>query len=207
MSAIQNVSVPVVVNDSFNDDYGTDERLRRGSWLKCVDGNWTENGVPFPPHTQLIAWAVTQALQLWKNGLPVETIYKQAGAPLPSVDDLNANIPREEWEEGLNGPRAPWSKQYVVYLINAADGSEYTYANNTAGAAAAYEWLTRRTANIRKIRNDPTILPVVTLGNKIMLTRFGQKLRPEFVVQDWRSFKSPAPPALLTAGNDRATRG
>ena len=52
MSAIQNVTVPVVINDSFNDDYGTDERLRRGSWLKCVDGNWTENGVPFPPHTR-----------------------------------------------------------------------------------------------------------------------------------------------------------
>jgi hypothetical protein len=134
---------------------------------------------------------MTQALQLWRNKLPVETIIKQPGTSLPDIDELNSDIPREQWELGLNGPRPPWVKQRIVYLLNPDDGGELTFISTTTGAAIAFERLRDKVRNMRMLRGGQ-VVPVVELGSKPMQTKYGAKLRPEFVIVEWRNLGGPA---------------
>ncbi len=100
--ATEKQNLPVVIsNDGWGDNYETtaaaDNRTIQGTMLRCVDGRWSDrDGRNFPPDTQLLALATTQILQHWQDETPVETIVKQPGRPLPSVDSLNAGIPQSK---------------------------------------------------------------------------------------------------------------
>jgi hypothetical protein len=192
MSDDTKTKLPATVNDGFDAADPNAERVIRGIILKYVDGNWTDaDGAKVPAGTKLLAWAMTQALQLWRNKLPVETIIKKSGVPLPDVDALNDKIPQAQWEKGLNGLRPPWVKQNIVYLLNAKDGSEFTFISSTTGAAIAVERLRDKVKNMRVLRGEQ-VVPVVELGNKPMTTKFGTKPRPDFPIVEWRNLGPPA---------------
>jgi hypothetical protein len=186
---VKNETLPTVITDGF--DGGGADRLIRGVIVRCVEGVWKDtDGTPIPPDTKLVAWATTECLQRWKDKQPAETILKRPGAPLPDLDELNAGIPQKEWENGIDDkPRPPWVRQQVVYLLDAHDGGEYTFISGTVGAAIAVERLKDKTKNLRMLRGDRCV-PIVTLGNKLMATKFGSKLRPEFVIQEWRTLST-----------------
>jgi hypothetical protein len=180
MNDVTKTSLPTTVHDGFPD--ATDLNaggVIRGVRLKYVEGAWTADGAKVPTGTKLVAWAVGQALQLWRDKLPVETVLKQPGVPLPDVDELNSKIPQAQWEKGLNGPRPPWVKQQIVYLLNPIDGSEFTFVSGTTGAAIAVERLQDKVKNVRMLRGQ-RVVPVVELGSKPMPTKFGIKPRPDF---------------------------
>jgi hypothetical protein len=190
-------NLPMSIDNGFDAVDHNSDRIIRGNIARCVDGKWTDkDGTKIPADTKLLAWATTEALQLWRNKLPVETIIKQPGEPLPDVDELNSDIPQAEWEMGLNGPRPPWVKQHVVYLLNPTDGGELTFISSTTGAAIAVEQLRDKVRNMRMLRGGQ-VVPVVELGSKSMTTRFGTRLRPEFIITQWRNLGGPATaPAL-----------
>jgi len=163
-------------------------RVIQGVILKCVDGRWQDKDGLTPPDT-LLAMGTAR----WQ---PVDTIVETADQPLPDVDDLNAKIPIKEWEKGLDGkPRPPWQVQYVVYLIDPVSGSTWTFINGTVGARIAYERLTDKFRWMRRLRGD-NIAPVVKLDSRPMKTSFGQKMRPEFTVLEWRDLGSGVPSTL-----------
>jgi hypothetical protein len=191
--------VTVIDGDGY-DDSEVDSRLIQGEILRCVDGRWSlKDDTALPPNMRLVAVATAEALQHWQDQKPIETIVKQPGQPLPNVDELNAAIPEKQWEEGLDGsPRPPWVKQQVVYLINPADASIYTYINSTTGAQIAVRHLKDRVRMMRALRGSK-VVPIVELNSKVMKTRFGQKARPEFVVHDWRELSGLQAPSAVPA--------
>ena len=95
-------------------------RIIQGVILRCVDGHWSDRDGLTPP-AELLAMGTTTALQCWQDGTPTDTVVERPGKPLPDVNELNAQIPEAEWEEGIDGkPRPPWVMQFVVYLIDPA---------------------------------------------------------------------------------------
>jgi len=186
-------NVPTIIDDGFNKT-DQEDRLIRGVIVRCVDGLWKDSdGNPIPSESRWVAWAATECLQQWHNKLPVKTITKKPGIPLPDIDELNSEIPQREWETGIDGkPRPPWVRQRVVYLLNAETGAELTFISGTTGAAIAVEGLRNKTGNIRLLRGS-RVVPIVSLGNKLMQTNFGSRLRPEFTVQEWHEFGAPSP--------------
>jgi hypothetical protein len=175
----------VTADDGFNGT-AANERMIQGTIVKCVDGHWTDrDGLPLQPGTQLLVLASTSIVQCWQDQRPIDTIIKQPGQPLPDVDELNAQIPEDEWEDGIDGkPRPPWQHQEVVYLLDQATAEKYTFASGTTGARIAVDNLRDRIKWMRALRGQ-SVVPVVELANKPMKTRFGQKLRPEFKVMSW----------------------
>jgi hypothetical protein len=172
------------IDDGWNDTDPND-RLIQGTLLKCVDGVWTAGGAAAPK--QLLALATVTALQLWKLQKPVNTIVKRPGHPWPHIDDLNAEIPEEDWEVGLDGqPRAPWQKQFVVYLLEPNTAENFTFANGTAGANQAVQNLKNAVKGMRLLRGDH-VVPLVELQSRPMKTKFGTKQRPHFHVIEWRN--------------------
>ena len=113
--------------------------------------------------------------------------------PLPDPDDLNAAIPVGEWEVGLDGQRrAPWAATVVVYFIDPLMGSFYTFVSSTTGGRIAVDHLKESVSGMRMLRGD-RVLPLITLGERPMKTRFGVKSRPHFEIVSW---KEPIGPAL-----------
>jgi hypothetical protein len=161
-------------------------RVLRGEIVKCQDGKWNVNV------GKLLVAGVHDCLQHWQDGEPIETITTQ---PLPDVNDLNAAIPKDEWEEGLNGPRPPWQLSHIVYLIDVADGSTYTFASGTTGARIATDNLADRIQTMCLLRGE-NVLPEVLLSSKPMPTKFGPRTRPDFKIVDWRAVGNGKPKAI-----------
>jgi hypothetical protein len=177
-------NMPVINGDGF-DQTDADDRIIQGTILRCVDGKWSADGGDLPTGTKMLALGTVQCLQRWEDKVPAETIRKKGNEPLPDVDELNAKVPQEEWETGLNGePRPPWQKQYVIYLVSPTDGGTFTYINGTFGARIAFDRLKSKVVLMRQLRGA-NVVPVVVLDAKPMKTKFGQKMRPEFTVVEW----------------------
>jgi hypothetical protein len=191
-------------DDGFGDDSGSD-RLLQGSRVLCVDGDWTfaKDDAAVPGDKRFLVLSTAEAQQHWQDGHLVEERIKKPGMQFAeTVDELNAKIPQEEWEEGLNGPRPPWAHVYAVYLLDPADGAIYTAMNSTTGMAAAVREIKSQVKWMRALRGD-TVNPVVTLGRRLHSKKW-KKLGPSFIVVEWRNFGPepqspalPAPPADL----------
>jgi hypothetical protein len=194
----EDASVPAPITGDGFDEGGRDAgRLIKGTILRCVDGHWADRDGLAPPET-LLALGTALALQRWEDGLPAETIVKEPGKDLPDIDELNGQVPRERWEEGINGPRPPWVLQHVVYLINGADASMFTYINSTIGAAIAVGELKDRVRGMRVLRGAANVCPIVKLDSRPLRTRYGAKMRPHFAIVEWRELgpsfeRRPAP--------------
>jgi hypothetical protein len=179
--------LPVVPDDGFEDDDSyASNRIIQGSLLKCTDGRWINGDGNAPADdARYLVLGVSLALQRWENKRAVDVIIKTANAPLPEAESLNATIPQKEWELDLNGgPKPPWQKTYVVYLVDVNDASVYTYANSTKGAQIAYERLHDRVKWMSRLRGKQ-VRPIVKLANRVVSKKYG-KLGPEFTVMDWR---------------------
>jgi hypothetical protein len=166
-----------------------DDRLIKGQFIKCVDGHWvSRDGIALPLGMRLLALATTRAYQRWENKTPTQTMVQRPNTPLPDLDALNAEIPKAQWETGLDGqPRPPWSRQHVAYFVDVDSASLFTFANSTIGAAIAVRDLEDRLAWMRALRGE-NVLPLVKLDCRPLKTKFGVKQRPEFTVVEWRRF-------------------
>jgi hypothetical protein len=173
---------------------GDEDRIIQGQIIKMIDGRNTVDGEPFPADKKLIALGTKIAAQRWKDQRPAETIVQKPGGPPIDIDELNAGVPKDQWEAGLNNqPCPPWQLNYVLYLLDPDDGSTFTVLNSTAGMRIAFEHLTDRIKYMRALRGA-SVVPVIPLGSKVMKTRFGTKMRPEFRVLDWRDLSNQVSP-------------
>jgi hypothetical protein len=163
-------------------------RLIQGVILKCVDGHWADfDGLT--PASELLVLGTTRALQCRGDGEVLDEIIEvPGGEPLPDVDELNEQIPENEWRPGLDGnPRPPWQLHYVAYLLDPKSASMYTYLNSTIGARIAIERLNSKFSWMRALRGE-NVAPIVKLDSRPMKTSFGMKMRPEFTILEWREF-------------------
>jgi hypothetical protein len=190
--------LPIPIDQDF--DAGSDgaDRTIQGSIIKCIDGRWSCDGCEFPADTKLLVLGTTEVLQHFQNEQLIDEIKEK---PFPDLEELNKAIPVEEWSEGLNGPRPPWSHQYVCYLLDPADAALYTSINDTKGQEIAVQRLTNKVKWMRRLRHEK-VSPVVQLDSKPMPTKQGLKMRPEFTVVAWRdlgggSFVETKPPPQL----------
>jgi hypothetical protein len=171
-------------DDGFEPIAPSGDRVIVGTLLRFVDGRWSEMGLPVPDNLRLLALSVDVCLQHWQDQKVIATIIDK---PLPDPANLNAEIPKSEWEADLNGnPRPPWVTTHCVYLLNATTGEKYTYANSTIGARIARETLQDKVAWVRRLRGE-NVVPEVSLASLPMNTRFGQKQRPHFKIESWVS--------------------
>lgn len=170
---VLDMSNELVKADNFDDD-----RLIRGDLLKFHEGKWNVES-----EDKFLVLDMFEAIQRWENNKPAETI---TAKPLPDVDELNAAVPKAEWEEGINGPKPPWQHQRGLYLVRPKDGATYTFITGSIGGRIAVQNIASRINTTRKLRGTSGLLPLVSLGSKPMQTRFGTRTRPEFNVEEWR---------------------
>jgi len=162
------------------------KRLLEDTKLKCVDGRWSAgDGITLPE--KLLVTGFTRGLQCWKDGELLDELDERDGE-LPSVTELNQQIPEQEWETGLDGkPRPPWSIVYVIHLLSMEEDLEsFTFINSTWGAQIAYEKLTKKLKMMTRLRGTG-VTAIVKLDCRPMPTKkAGIKLRPEFTILEWR---------------------
>jgi hypothetical protein len=148
----------------------------------------TSDGEDLPSELELIVVDIGRVVQRWKSGQPIETIVLAPGQKYPDINELNAKVPRTEWEEGPDGkPRGPWQAQFIVYLLNGQTMDRYTFPTGTTGGAIAVRDLVDRTNWMRRLRG-PGVFPVVALADAFMRTRFGGRQRPRFDIKRWVKF-------------------
>jgi hypothetical protein len=174
------------VNDGFNGSFSSDRTIK-GTQLVWNDAQHWRDRDGLKPPAQLLVVGVDAILQRWKEGLPQVIRDK----PLPDPDDLNSAIPISEWEVGIDGQkRPPWQDTVVVYTIDPTTGGFYTYVSSTTGGRIAVDHLKESVAGMRMLRGGK-VLPLVTLAERPMKTRFGVKSRPAFEIVDWKELAFP----------------
>jgi hypothetical protein len=188
----------IVTTDGFVDHGEAEDRLIKGTLLRCVDGRWSaRDGLPAPT-SPLLATTLLTVAQRWQNKVPIQTIIKGKGE-WPDIARLNEQIPQSEWEPDVTGqPRPPWQIQRLVYLVNEATCERFTFASGTAGAHICCNDLRDRVADKRFLTGDAAILAVVELSSKTMRTKFGVKARPDFKIVGWHG-RDPVPLPAPTA--------
>jgi hypothetical protein len=170
-------------DDGFHGSINNGGRLRRGISLNWTDAeHWTDRDKLSQP-SPLLAIGCKEALERWK-GRRAESIDT---LPLPDPDQLNAAIPIEEWEVGVdNKPRKPWAHVVAVYFVNAATGELYSYVAATVGAHIAFEALREAVIMMRMLRGAKC-MPLVSLAEKPWRTSFGLRRRPDFRIVGWKT--------------------
>ncbi|MCA1412683.1 hypothetical protein I6F30_16300 [Bradyrhizobium sp. NBAIM20] len=173
---------PPQADDGFSGSFPS-RRIGRGSYLKWNDKQgWVDrDGVAAP--SPLLVVDVGEILRRWKNN-EAEYILEK---PLPNAGELNAAIPIQEWELGVDGkPRPPWAHTVMVYLVNLSTGENYTYSGATVGAHIAYDALKESVMTMRSLRGT-RCMPLVNLSSRPMKMKFGQGRRPHFEIIGWRT--------------------
>jgi hypothetical protein len=170
----------------FEGDDGYDDQPIKGPILKCVDGRWSvRDGTELTAGEPFLCTGTAVGNQRFIDNVS-ELILKEPGKPLADVDDLNEQVPQDEWEEGLDGkPRPPWQRVYLIYLVRKHDASSMTFISGTAGARIAFNKLTSQIHNMRIFRGT-NVAPLLKLSAKPMKTSFGTKMRPDFEVIEFR---------------------
>jgi hypothetical protein len=196
-------SVVTDVNNFGDNNFGDDDgftgtlisggRVLKGMLLKWSDSaHWVDRD-GLPPPSPLLVVAIAECLQRWRGGR-AQTITDK---PLPNPDQLNAAVPESEWEPGIDGkPRPPWEHVVVIYLVDPARGTFYTYMAGTIGAHMMWDHLREQVMTMRALRGVKC-MPLVTLSERPMKTSFGMRHRPFLEIVDWRT--PGAPGAALTA--------
>jgi hypothetical protein len=186
-------NLPARADDGF-DDSDNNDRLLQGGRAACVDGEWSRasDGAEIPPDKRFLGLATAEGLQHWEDGQLVEERIKKSNEALPKADELNATIPKDTWEDGINGPRPPWSHVFAVYLLDLDDGSILTHINSTAGAAKATRELKNQVKWKRALLGGRKVLPIVTLGKQLVSRQF-KKMGPAFNIVDWRDLDPSLP--------------
>jgi hypothetical protein len=173
----------------FDGDDGYDDQPIKGPILKCVDGRWSvRDGTDLKDGEPFLCRGTAVGNQRFIDNVS-ELILKQPGQPLDDPEDLNREIPKDEWEEGLDGkPRPPWQRVYLVYLIRKHDASDMTFINGTSGARIAFNKLTSQIHN-KRVLWGVDVAPIVKLSSKPMRTGFGTKMRPDFEIIEFREIR------------------
>jgi hypothetical protein len=187
-------NLPVRTDDGFGDE-SDDDRLLQGTRLICIDGEWTfaKDETKVPADKQFFVLGTAEGQQHWEDGKLVEEHKKKSGVPLAkTVDELNDKIPKETWEEGINGPRPPWTYIWAVYLLDETDGAVYTHLNHTDGAKIATRELQSRVRWKRAMLGGRKVKPIVTLGRRLVSRQF-KKIGPDFIIVDWRDLEPGLP--------------
>jgi hypothetical protein len=113
-----------------------------------------------------------------------------AGGEIANLEELNAKIPLSEWAEGLDGNlRGPWQAQYLVYLFDPDTAEPFTFATGTVGGGIAVRDLIDRVSWVRRFRGEQ-VYAVVSPSAAPMRTRYGTRLRPQFVIKRWVGLSS-----------------
>jgi hypothetical protein len=150
------------------------------------------DGSLVPPDRDFIASVEDDKIVRWKGpgGGPPDVIVPDAAGNLPSLDELNAKIPQEQWEIGLDGrPRPPWARWHTVALLDPTEPRICSYGNSTLGMRLAVEDLRDR-IDLMAVLQGFEALPVVNLTTAPMNTKYGK--RPSFKVLAWRKFRGGA---------------
>ena len=186
------------MTQEFTDDDGfagaQSSRLIKGVCLRWNDRNhWHDrDGLAVP--LEMLLLGIREVLQRFNDG-SAELIDNK---PLPSPEDLNATIPKDEWRIGIDGkPEAPWQHTVAFYLANPATGETYTFASATTGAHMAFEHIRDAVTNMRALRGAK-VLPLVRLSERPMKTKHGLRTRPHLEPIGWKhpgeDFATPPSP-------------
>jgi hypothetical protein len=163
---------------------GLRHRLLRGTLLKWneVDGYRDRDGVQLVEGPYLV-WGMEQGYQRWKAQIVVDEIIDK---PLPDLEQLNAAIPKSEWEPGPDGhPSPPYSHQYCVYLLDPTDGQFFTLMNRTVGMKMLWESLAERWEVMRHLRGADVIAVAKLATRPFRTAKFGIKYRADLILE-WR---------------------
>jgi hypothetical protein len=170
-----------------NDDDGFSGPIGRGfggNYLKwSATGHWVDRDGVVPPSPMLVL-SIDEILKMWKDQVP--TIIRDK--PLPDPDVLNAAIPIEQWELGLDGkPSKPWKHNIEVVFVNPITGQLYIYQHDTVGAHIAYDQLKESVIVMRSLRGTKC-MPLVNFAERPMKSkRFDKVPRPHFEIVGWKN--------------------
>jgi hypothetical protein len=139
-------------------------------------GNWSKNGAPADPGPYLPV-NYRHVLQRWFDGRVIDT----KDADSSDLDELNAKVPKKEWEPGFNAGelREPWGRAKQLVLMNLNTGEQVIYPGSNTRCRIAVSELINQIHGKHFIFGR-TVSPVVELASASFPTKWGMQKRGDF---------------------------
>lgn len=138
-------------------------------------------------HEQLPLGTVLQAIDVqaaWVRFEDGRIVDQRVGYPMCDREELG-DTDQEAWPRGFDGePADPWANQRYLYLINPANGRDFTFITSSWGGRGAVEGLVRQVGNKR--RYTPGALARVKLETVFRQSlKYGAIPGPKFTIVGW----------------------
>jgi hypothetical protein len=160
------------------------------SKLKFVDPNWSVDDIPCNGR-ELICYDKTYSVIRWKDDRsgPEQVIPVARDAKPPNLKEMNAKIPQEEWNIGLNNlPEPPYQLQRCLEFLDPVSMERLSWPHNVTVVASsrAAEELEGRIKITRCLRGED-VFPLVRLEHRHMPTQYNPRgrQRPYLAIIKW----------------------
>jgi hypothetical protein len=196
-------AIPAPQSDGFNAPDGAGgSGLIRGEKLKFSNhAEWLSGDRAIAADRDFIVIKLLRATQKWLDGKPAETRILDENECFPDLEVLNAEAPREEWQEAFGQLRGPWQNTTFVYLLDPVTMEAFTWPTDTVGGSIAIRELKDATLRARLLRGA-NLYPRVRLADKHMSTNYGDRQRPYFNICGFEAIGDAPPPAITKPDPD-----
>ena len=141
-----------------------------------------EKSKPAPKDAQYFVTGLSEGWQKLEAGQQPSYVMKTPGKASPPKPD----VPESEWVKDLSGNKVhPYRWTKYLYLLSVDTGVTSTFSSSTVGARIGIEELLSQIQAMRTMK--PGAIPIVTLESQLFKTAYGNKPRPHFAIQGWRS--------------------
>jgi hypothetical protein len=145
--------------DGWDDEAASaNERMLKGTLLKCVDGNWSlsKEGTPVKDGLQFVPTGTVAAWVRWSEGKPVQHVFRNERGFLPARESLG-DLDEGEWEVGPDGDvQDRWrNTRYVLSYKSRRPRSRRTRSSRAPGAGAprSRTWPARSPSCVSRTRS------------------------------------------------------
>jgi hypothetical protein len=182
MSAAEKTVPAPIYDDGFDGEPDTD-RMIQGVRYVCditKPEPWLQQpgSIPVDVTREKLVMTSRTVLRRWQNNRVIDTKIKCKDVPFPSADELNDEVPREQWQKGPSGElQGPWQKAWFVYLLDVQSGERATFVTTSIGGSICVTELRENIAWMRKLRGH-AVAPIVLLKLKPFPTKYGMKQQP-----------------------------
>ena len=142
------------------------------------------SGGTIPLNSKFLVLNVMHGWVRIEKGKKIQRIAREPGKHFPDRNELG-DMDQDKWPVGLSGePSDPWMIAYDMHIKSLSDGRGFLFTTNNKTGCDAVRDFAEAVVWQRQFKG-PNAKPIVELGSRTFIGRYGPVAVPDFRIVDW----------------------